>query len=95
MLGGGRTPSREELHLEDVKFVCFSGEVAHKRHLCGRDSSSEHPGSRAHHLSGFGNKGKRRTKLGAFLPGSFGKSREELTLYTGSIILYFLLYLML
>jgi hypothetical protein len=28
------------------------------------DSSSEHPGSRAHHFNGFGNKEKRRTSLG-------------------------------
>jgi hypothetical protein len=40
-------------------------------------------------------RGRGALVLGAFLPGSFGKSREELALYTGSIILYFLLYLML
>jgi hypothetical protein len=40
-------------------------------------------------------RGRGALSLGAFLLGSFGKSREELALYTGSIILYFLLYLML
>jgi hypothetical protein len=51
--------------------------------------------SRAHHLSEFGNKGRGALSLGAFLLGSFGKTREELALYTGSIILYYLLYSML
>jgi hypothetical protein len=40
-------------------------------------------------------RGRGTLVLGAFLPGSFGKSREELALYTSSIILYFLFYLML
>jgi hypothetical protein len=40
-------------------------------------------------------RGRGALVLGAFLHGSFGKSREELALYIGSIILYFLLYLML
>jgi hypothetical protein len=82
-IGGERTPSREELQLEEVRYVCFSGEVAHKSTFV---------------CKGFffrASKVKGALVLGAFLPGSFGKSREELALYTGSIILYFLLYLIL
>jgi hypothetical protein len=40
-------------------------------------------------------RGRGALVMGAFLPRSFGKSPEELALYTGSIILYLLLYLML
>jgi hypothetical protein len=40
-------------------------------------------------------KGEGALSLGAYLLGSFGKARDELSLYTGSIILYLLLYLML
>jgi hypothetical protein len=40
-------------------------------------------------------KGEGALSLGAYLLGSFGKSREDLALYTGSIILYLFLYLML
>jgi hypothetical protein len=40
-------------------------------------------------------KGEGALSLGTYLLGSFGKAREELSLYTGSIILYFLLYLIL
>jgi hypothetical protein len=40
-------------------------------------------------------RGRDALNLGAFILGSFGKSREEIALYIGSIILYFLLYLML
>jgi hypothetical protein len=40
-------------------------------------------------------KGEGALSLGAYLLGSFGTAREELALYTGSIILYLLSYLML
>jgi hypothetical protein len=33
--------------------------------------------------------------LGAYLTGSCGKAHEELAMYTGSFVLYYLLYLML
>jgi hypothetical protein len=45
-IGGGRTPSREELDLRDCRSICFSGA---QEHICARDSSSKQPGSRAHH----------------------------------------------
>jgi hypothetical protein len=40
-------------------------------------------------------KGEGALSLGAYLTGSFGKTREELAMYTGSFVLYYLLYLML
>jgi hypothetical protein len=40
-------------------------------------------------------KGEGALSLGAYLLGSFGKAREELAMYTGSFVLYYLLYLML
>jgi hypothetical protein len=40
-------------------------------------------------------KGEGALSLGAYLLGSFGKAREELAMYTGSIVLYYLLYPML
>jgi hypothetical protein len=39
--------------------------------------------------------GEGALSLGTYLLGSFDKAREELDLYTGSIILYLLLYLIL
>jgi hypothetical protein len=41
-----------------------------------------------HHLSEFGNKGRGALRLGAFILGSFGNTREEIAFYTCSIILY-------
>jgi hypothetical protein len=40
-------------------------------------------------------KGEGALSLGAYLIGSFGKTQEELAMYTGSFVLYYLLYLML
>jgi hypothetical protein len=95
LLGGGRTPSRQELDLRDCRFVCFSGEVAHKSTFVCKGFFFRATKVKGASLEWFGNKGRGALSLGAFLLGSFGKSREELALYTGSIILYFLLYLML
>jgi hypothetical protein len=47
------------------------------------------------HFSGESNKGRGRTKsFGAYLTGSCGKAREDLAMYTGSSVLYYLLYIM-
>jgi hypothetical protein len=40
-------------------------------------------------------KGEGALSLGAHLIGSFDKTQEELAMYTGSFLLYYLLYLML
>jgi hypothetical protein len=40
-------------------------------------------------------KGEGALSLGAYLIGSFGKTQEELAMYTDSFVLYYLLYLML
>jgi hypothetical protein len=40
-------------------------------------------------------KGEGALSLGTYLIGSFGKTQEELAMYTGSFVLYYLLYLML
>ena len=58
-------------------------------------SSLGQRGRRALHFSEESNKGRGCTKsLGAYLTGSCGKAREELAMYTGSFVLYYLLYLM-
>jgi hypothetical protein len=102
LLGGGRTIG-VECTLPGSSFawrksvLTGSVERQHRRaSSCGGVSSLGQRGRRALHFSGESNKGRGRTKgLGAYLTGSCGKAREELAMYTGSFVLYYLLYLML
>ena len=72
-------------------------ERQHRRgHSCGGVSSLGNRWAWAPQFSSEGNKGRGRTTvLGTSLSGSCCKTREELAMYTGSIVFHYLLYLLL
>jgi hypothetical protein len=82
--------------LEEVSSERFSGEAAQESIFLWRDFFI---GSKRKEGASFQWREQQRERvhmsLGAYLTGSCGKAREELAMYTGSFVLYYLLYLVL
>jgi hypothetical protein len=82
--------------LEEVNFDWFSGEAAQKRIFLWRGFFI---GSKRKEGVSFQWREQQRERvhlsLGTYLTRSCGKAHEELAMYTGSFVLYYLLYLML
>jgi hypothetical protein len=82
--------------LEEASSDRFSGEAAQESTFLWRDFFI---GSKRKESASFQWREQQRERahlsLGAYLTGSCGKAREELAMYTGSFVLYYLLYLML
>jgi hypothetical protein len=82
--------------LEEVSPDRFSGEATHESIFLWWDFFI---GSKRKGSASFQWREQQRERahlsLGAYLTGSCGKAREELVMYTGSFVLYYLLYLML
>jgi hypothetical protein len=82
--------------LEEVSSDSFSGEAAQESTFLWRDFFI---GSKRKESASLQWREQQRERahlsLGTSLSGSCGKACEELAMYTGSIVLYYLLYLML
>jgi hypothetical protein len=82
--------------LEEVSFDRFNGEAAQESIFLWRGFFI---GSKRKEGASFQWREQQRERahqgFGAYLTGSCGKAREELAMYTGSFVLYYLLYLML
>jgi hypothetical protein len=82
--------------LEEASSDWFSGEATQESTFLWRDFFI---GSKRKESASFQWREQQRERahlsLGAYLTGSCGKAREELAMYTGSFVLYYLLYLML
>jgi hypothetical protein len=82
--------------LEEVSSDWFSGEAAQRHIFLWRGFFI---GSNRKEGASFQWREQERERahqvLGAYLTGSCGKAHEELAMYTGSFVLYYLFYLML